>query len=77
MKRRLAVGTSVAVVAVAMSATPAAAHPDHPPHNPDWCGAQNMRSAYTHMTDAMMDHTAPQGDAGMFGAVANRPENCR
>jgi hypothetical protein len=75
MKRRLAVVTSVAVVAVAVSATPAAAHPNHPPHNPAWCGAENMRSAYTHMRDAMMHHTAPQGDAGMFGAVANAPRH--
>ncbi len=73
MKRRLAVVTSVAAVAVAVSATPAAAHPNHPPHNPAWCGAENMRSAYTHMKTAMTEHTAPQGDEGMEGAVANRP----
>lgn len=77
MKRRLAVVTSVATVAVAVGAAPAAAHPDHPPHNPAWCGAENMRSAYTHMAIAMTEHTAPQGDAGMHGAVANRPANCR
>ena len=73
MKRRLAVVASVAAVAVAVSATPAAAHPDHPPHNPAWCGAENMRSAYTHMRDAMRDHTAQQGDDGMARAVANAP----
>ena len=73
MKRRLAVVTSVAVVAVTVSATPAAAHPDHPPHNPAWCGAENMRSAYAHMGTAMTSHTAEQGDEGMEGAVANRP----
>lgn len=73
MKRRLAVVTSVAAVAVAVSATPAAAHPNHPPHNPAWCGAENMRSAYTHMGTAMTQHTAPQGDIGMNRAVANAP----
>lgn len=75
MKRRLAAITSIAAVAV--SATPAAAHPDHPPHNPAWCGAENMRSASTHMRDAMMYHTNENGDEGMRGAVDNRPENCR
>lgn len=73
MKRRLAVVTSVAAVAVAVSATPAAAHPDHPPHNPALCGAENMRSAYTHMGTAMSEHTARQGDEGMGRAVANAP----
>lgn len=73
MKRRLAVVASVAAVAVAASATPAAAHPNHPPHNPAWCGAENMRSAYTHMATAMRDHTAQQGDDGMMRAVANAP----
>ena len=77
MNRRLAAVTSVVVVAVAVSATPAAAHPNHPRHNPGWCGAENMRSAYTHMRDAMLYHTAQQGDDGMAGAVANRPANCR
>ena len=71
MKRRLAIVTSVAAVAVAVGATPAAAHPNHPPHNPAWCGAENMRAATTHMRDAMVLHTAPQGDAGMMGAVEN------
>lgn len=75
MKRRLAVA-SIAAVAVAASATPAAAHPDHPRHDPAWCGAQNMRSASTHMKTAMEEHTADQGDAGMAGAVANRPAHC-
>lgn len=73
MKIRPAVVTCVAAVAVAVSATPAAAHPNHPPHNPAWCGAENMRAAYTHMGTAMTEHTAPQGDEGMMGAVANRP----
>ena len=73
MGERLAVATSVAAVAVAASAAPAAAHPDHPPHDPAWCGAENMRSAYTHMGTAMAQHTAPQGDLGMARAVANAP----
>lgn len=77
MRRRLAVVTSVAAAAVALSATPAAADPNHPPRDPTWCGAENMRSANPHMRIAMRDHTAPQGDAGMFGAVDNRPANCR
>lgn len=78
MKRRLAVVASAAVVALAVSAAPAAAHPNHPhPRDPDWCGAENMRSAGVHMRTAMDEHTAPQGDAGMHGAVANRPAHCR
>lgn len=73
MKRRLAVVTSVAAAAVALSATPAAADPDHPPRDPTWCGAENMRSANPHMGIAMRDHTAQQGDDGMTRAVANAP----
>lgn len=73
MKRRLAVVVSVAAVAVAVSATPAAAHRNHQRHNPEWCGAENMRSAYTHMKDAMMDHTNENGDMGMARAVGNAP----
>lgn len=71
MKRRL--GVVIFAVAVAVSSTPAAAHPNHPPHNPAWCGAENMRSAYTHMRDAMVYHTNENGDLGMVGAVANAP----
>ena len=76
MKRRLAVVTSVAAIAVAANATPAAARPTHPtPNSPSstnlWCGAENMRAAGSHMAEAMMEHTAPQGDAGMYGAIAN------
>ena len=75
-KRRFAVATSVAAVVVAVSATPAAARPTNPtPNSPSptnqWCGAENMRAAGSHMAEAMMLHTAPQGDAGMFGAIAN------
>jgi hypothetical protein len=32
-----------------------------------------MRSAYTHMRDAMVNHTNVNGDLGMIGAVANAP----
>ena len=36
------------------------------------CGAKNMvnPNAFPHMVEAMALHTAPQGDAGMGGAVA-------
>ena len=36
------------------------------------CGAKNMvnPNALPHMVEAMALHTAPQGDAGMGGAVA-------
>ena len=30
-----------------------------------------MRAAGSHMAEAMAEHTAAQGDAGMFGAIAN------
>lgn len=70
MKRRFAVVTSVAAIAaVAVSATPAAAAPMTPT---GFCGASNMvnDNARPHMREAMAEHTAPQGDAGMFAAVA-------
>ena len=70
MKRRYAVLTSVAAIAaLAASATPAAAAPVTPT---GFCGARNMvnDNARPHMVEAMMEHTAPQGDAGMFAAVA-------
>ena len=37
----------------------------------DLCGAKNMvnPNALPHMVEAMALHTAPQGDAGMGGAV--------
>lgn len=73
MKRRLASVVCVVAVAVAITASPAGAHPNHPPHNPSWCGAENMRSAFTHMRDAMRDHTNENGDRGMVGAVSNAP----
>jgi len=73
MNRRIGVVMAIAGVSVAVGATPAAAHPDHPPHDPAWCGAQNMRRAYTHMSDAMTDHTNENGDIGMFRAVGNAP----
>ena len=36
------------------------------------CGARNMvnEAARPHMIEAMTEHTADQGDAGMFAAVA-------
>lgn len=66
MKRRLAVVTSVAAIAVAVSATPAAAGHE--------CGPMNMKHGGSHggMQNAM-SHVAPQGAAGMFGAFANAP----
>lgn len=73
MRRRLAVVTSAVAVAVAITATPAAAHPNHPPHDQAWCGAENMSSAFTHMSDAMFNHTHDNGDSGMAGAVGNAP----
>lgn len=59
-------------VAVAMGATfaPAAAAAARPSAN-NLCGAKNMvnPNALPHMMEAMALHTAPQGDAGMVGAV--------
>lgn len=71
MKRRLAVVTSIAAIAaVGVSAAPAAA--DQKPTKNGRCGAANMmnENARPHMLKAMAEHTAPQGDAGMFAAVA-------
>ena len=69
MKRRLAVVTSVAAIAVAASASPAAAG-----HG---CGATNMSHAGPSggMANAMahVEANGANGNAGMFGAVANRP----
>ena len=60
-------------VAVAMGATfaPAAGAAARPSAN-NLCGAKNMvnPNALPHMVEAMALHTAPQGDAGMGGAVA-------
>ncbi len=70
MKRRLAVVTSVAAIAVAASATPAAADQKPTPNNR--CGAANMvnENSAPHMAQAMALHTNEHGDAGMFAAVA-------
>lgn len=73
MKRRLAVVTSIAAIAVAVSAAPAMAG-----HG---CGATNMSHAGPSggMMNAM-GHVAANGangNDGMFGAIDNRPERCR
>ena len=68
MKRRLAV-SSVAAIAMAVSATPAAA--DQKPTPNGLCGAKNMVNEHSidAMRTAMMEHTNYHGDAGMAGAV--------
>lgn len=70
MKRRLAV-SSVAAIAMAVSAAPAAA--DQKPTPNGLCGAKNMVNEHSidAMRTAMMEHTNHHGDAGMAGAVAN------
>jgi hypothetical protein len=72
MKRRLAVVASVAAIAGAVTASPAAAGPNPTP-NDGRCGAANManENAAPYMAEAMNEHTDEHGDAGMFGAVAN------
>lgn len=70
MKRRLAVVSSIAAVALAVSATPAVA--DQKPTPNGLCGARNMVNEHSRdaMLTAMMEHTNYHGDAGMFAAVA-------
>ena len=73
MKRvnaRMAMMAALAVGALAASASPAAAGPRQTPN--ERCGAANMMNEHAapHMIEAMAAHTAPQGDAGMFAAVA-------
>ena len=73
MKRGTARMATIAVLgltALAAGASPAAAAPKPTPNAR--CGAANMLNpnALPHMLEAMMEHTAPQGDAGMFNAVA-------
>lgn len=70
MKRRLAMLSSVAAVALVVSATPAAAAQKPTPHG--LCGARNMVNEHSRdaMLTAMMEHTNHHGDAGMFAAVA-------
>ena len=69
MKRRLAVVAFVAAITAPISATPASAG-----HG---CGATNMSHAGPSggMANAMAHVAANEanGNAGMFGAVANRP----
>ena len=69
MQRRLAV-SSLAVIAMAASASPAAA--DQKPTPNGLCGARNMVNEHSRdaMLTAMMEHTNQHGDAGMFAAVA-------
>lgn len=70
MKRRIALVSSVAAVALAASATPAAA--DQKPTPNGLCGAKNMVNEHSRdaMVTAMMEHTDAHGDAGMAAAVA-------
>lgn len=69
MKRRLTAVASVAAIAVAVSATPAAGQSPTPN---GLCGAKNMvnENSRDAMITAMMEHTNPHGVAGMRGAVA-------
>ena len=69
MKRRLAVVASAAAITAALGAAPATA--DQKPTRNGMCGAKNMmnENAGPHMVEAMAEHTAPQGDAGMVAAV--------
>ena len=73
MKRVIGLGAAVvmlAVTALVGGASPAAAAAR--PSANGLCGAKNMvnPNALPHMVEAMMLHTAPQGDLGMGGAVA-------
>ena len=71
MRRRIGlVASAVVVSALVAGASPAAAAQIPTPNG--LCGARNMMNpnARPHMLEAMMLHTAPQGDAGMFHAVA-------
>ena len=56
------------VTALAASASPAAGPKPTPNQR---CGAGNMMNVHAapHMIEAMMEHTAPQGDQGMYDAV--------
>lgn len=75
---KVVASSAVLVLAVASMALPlvgtsgtAQAGPKPTPNG--LCGALNMvnEAAMPHMVEAMTYHTAPQGDAGMFKAVAN------
>ena len=69
MKRFIVLAAMIVLVLTA-SGSPAAAAAR--PSANGVCGARNMMhpNAAPHMMEAMALHTAPQGDAGMFGAVA-------
>ena len=71
MKRvipRVATAAVLAVIALPATASPAAAGPNPTPNG--FCGALNMLMAGEAMVNAMVLHTNPHGDAGMFHAVA-------
>jgi hypothetical protein len=65
---RLATTTLLSAVALASTASPAAAQPGPTPNG--FCGAANMLVAGEAMINAMALHTNEHGDAGMFHAVA-------
>jgi hypothetical protein len=67
---RLALAATMGIAIVTLSGAPAAAE-TCPAPGTGLPGARNMAAAGTHMTDAMADHTAPEGDAGMHTAVVN------
>lgn len=72
MKRAIGL---VAVILLALTAFVGGASPAVAAAGPSangLCGAKNMvnPNALPHMAEAMALHTAPQGDAGMAGAVA-------
>ena len=73
MKR--VIGLVAAVVVLVLTVLVGAASPAAAAARPSangLCGAKNMvnPNALPHMVEAMALHTAPQGDAGMAGAVA-------
>jgi hypothetical protein len=70
MKRLIGLAAAVVAVVCVGGASPAAAAAR--PSANGLCGAKNMvnPNARPHMVEAMIFHTAPQGDAGMSGAVA-------
>ena len=73
MKR--VIGLAAAVVVLILTGLVGVASPAGAAARPSangLCGAKNMvnPNALPHMVEAMALHTAPQGDAGMAGAVA-------
>lgn len=73
MKRviRLTAAAVVLVITALVGGASPAAAAARPSAN-GLCGARNMvnPNSAPHMVEAMSLHTAPQGDAGMFHAVA-------